>query len=50
MNFSTTYVEKRTAKNSFFNQINIVINCKSVFLINIVLLGQVQQAHQALMG
>jgi len=30
MSVSTTYVEKRTAKNRFFNQINIIINWKTV--------------------
>ena len=31
MSFSTTYVEKRAVKNRFFNQINIIINRKSIY-------------------
>jgi IS5 family transposase len=30
MSFSTSYVEKRTAKTRFFNQINIIINWNSI--------------------
>jgi hypothetical protein len=30
MSFNTTYVEKRTAKNRFFNQIHILIDWKSI--------------------